>query len=58
MKVKADVICKFTIEYEDENETDIEIIKEEIEMSNLQDLIYDESDDSFQIIKVQYIEKI
>jgi len=57
MRVKAEVLCSFTIEYEDDN-YDVRYTKENIEMSNVQDLMNYESNDSVQVIDVVSIKKM
>lgn len=57
MKVKAKVMCSFEVEYEDYND-DIKDTETNIRMSNVQELIELETDDSIQIINVVDIQKV
>ena len=54
-KYKAKVMCHFEIEVEDEG--DIELAKENIKLSNIGELLDNETDDSIEIINVTNIKE-
>jgi hypothetical protein len=57
MKVKASVVCRMEIEYEDDN-INIGHTKENIKASKIEELVALQTEDSIEIINVFNIEEV